>query len=205
MKTKISHTPRAVRERAALYTAGALPDAERASFEVHLRGGCADCAAEVAAYGDALPALAATVASTPPAGLRQRVVARVAAERALRESPVLALEGQRFVRSEGLAWAAGTQPGVEVKTLLVDRVRQRITRLVRMQGGAAIRPHRHVDIEESYILEGELLVDGVLMRVGDYCRAESGTVHHEVRSVGGCVLLTNSALGDELLPESGHG
>ncbi len=200
MNKQIAHTPRAVHERAALYAAGAMPETERARFESHLRDGCADCAAAVAGVGEALTPLALSVAETPPAELRQRVLARVAAERALGESPVLERAGQRFVRSESLAWSSGTSPGVEIKTLLVDRLHQRVTRMVRMQAGALIRPHRHVGVEESYVLDGELLVDGVLMQSGDYCRAEAGSEHRVVRSAGGCVFLATSAMGDELLP-----
>lgn len=202
MKTNLAHTARAVRERAALYLAGALPEAERSRFEAHLRDGCGDCAAEVASLSEALPALAEAVAEAPPAGLRQRVLERVAAKRALGESPVLELDGQRFVRSQGLAWSSSNSSGIEVKTLLVDAANQRITRMIRMVAGAVIRPHRHVGAEESYILEGELLVDGVLMQSGDYCRAEAGTEHHVVRSIGGCVFLATSAMGDERLPEA---
>lgn len=205
MTQRISHSTRAIRERAALHVAGSLSEADRTSFEKHLHAGCEVCVAEVAKCAQAVPLLAEATALTPPAHLRAKVLARVAAERILTESPVVDRDGQRFVRSDGLAWGASHLRGVDVKTLLVDRERQRITRIVRMAVGAAIPPHRHGGVEESYLLEGEVMIEGVLMHSGDYCRAEPGSVHRQVRSASGCVLLVTSALTDEFLPESDAG
>lgn len=202
MSKRYSHSPRALRERAALHVSGALDAGERLEFEHHLEEGCEACAAEVARLSEGLPLLAAAVASEPSPSLKNKVMARVSAARILQESPVVDLDGQRFVRSDGLAWADGTSVGVATKTLLVDRPRQRVTRLVRLVPGTAIRPHRHGGVEEVYVVEGELTVEGVLMTAGDYCRAETGSVHRQVRSAGGCVFLVTSSLSDEFLAET---
>src|SRR5262249_29222199 len=105
----------------------------------------------------------------------------------------------RFVRSTHLAWQDGNTPKIEIKTLFVDRARGYVTKLVRMPPGSALRPHRHVEVEESYVLEGELLVSGVSMRAGDYCRAEPGSVPTGVVSHTGCVFIAVSSQRDELL------
>lgn len=63
-------------ELAALYGIGALPELERARFEVHLAQGCSVCEAEIAALRPAFDALADAVepVETRPQ-LRQRVLA----------------------------------------------------------------------------------------------------------------------------------
>jgi anti-sigma factor ChrR (cupin superfamily) len=136
---------------------------------------------------------------TPRPELRARVLERVAAEGLSANRPVLNKEGVRFVRSAGLNWRAGNTAAVEIKTLSVDKQRSIVTYLVRMAPGASLRPHRHVDVEESYLLEGDLSVDGGQMQTGDYCRAEPGTVHRGVTSQSGCVFITACSLRDELL------
>ena len=68
-----------------------------------------------------------------------------------------------------------------------------MTALVRMEPGIRYPAHRHVDLEELYILEGDLRVQGVTMRPGDYCRADAGTVHDEVSTEKGAVFIVMSS------------
>lgn len=58
------------------YAVDALDDLERASFERHLAG-CADCRAEVASLREAAGLIAETTTETPPAGLRDSVLAGI--------------------------------------------------------------------------------------------------------------------------------
>lgn len=64
------------------YAIDALDDDERVRFEEHLAV-CADCRAEVAGLQEAGAELSSTVSMTPPASLRERVLADVAAVRPL--------------------------------------------------------------------------------------------------------------------------
>lgn len=69
-------------ELLAAHALDALEDAERADLETHLAD-CAECRAEVARLTAAVDALAETVAPVnPPAEVRRRLMARVAADRA---------------------------------------------------------------------------------------------------------------------------
>lgn len=63
------------RDDLAAYALGALDRDERQAVAAHLEG-CETCRAEVASYQDAAWAFAETAATPPPAGLRERVVAR---------------------------------------------------------------------------------------------------------------------------------
>ncbi len=192
------HSVEEGRDRAALYTLGALPEDEACEFEQHLAAGCAVCAAEVEAFTPIVAELGyAARPQQPPASVRSRLIERVAAESAA--APVIDKEGMRFVRSERLAWKELDGPAVQIKTLFADKQRGYRTILVRMAPGASLLPHRHADIEESYVLEGGLLVSGVLMQAGDYCRAEPGSIHTGVTTTGGCVFIAVCSQHDEFL------
>jgi hypothetical protein len=48
-----------------------------------------------------------------------------------------------------------------------------------MDAGAHYPSHRHSEIEELFVLSGDLHVEGQIMGSGDYCRADSATIHGE--------------------------
>lgn len=194
------HSVEEARDRAALYSAGALPGQEAHEFEAHLGDGCVVCRAELAAFERVAEDLAhAAPPEKPPPSLRARVLERVAAESILTRQSVFEKQGVSFVRPAHLAWEAGNAPGIEIKTLSIDKEREYVTQLVRMPPGSSLRPHRHAEVEESYLLEGDLLVSGVLMRAGDYCRAEADSIHTGVTTQGGCVFIAVYSTRDELL------
>jgi hypothetical protein len=53
-----------------------------------------------------------------------------------------------------------------------------------MDAGAHYPSHSHAEIEELFMLSGDLHVEGQLMRSGDYCRGDSGSVHGETFTEG---------------------
>ena len=147
------------RERAALYALGALRGDEAREFEQHLGAGCTVCAAEVEAFAAVVAGLGhAAQPQALRAEVRARMLERVGVENLTEDRPVIDKDGVRFVRAAGMAWQQGNAPAVEIKTLFHDAQRSYNTFLVRMAPGAMLRPHRHADIEESYVLEGDLLV-----------------------------------------------
>jgi anti-sigma factor RsiW len=72
------------------YVLGTLTPAETSAFEAHLPG-CPDCAAEIAEL-QSLPSLLAGAAPSPPAALRDRTLAAIAAEASAR-GPVTGRQG----------------------------------------------------------------------------------------------------------------
>jgi quercetin dioxygenase-like cupin family protein len=194
------HSPDDARARTALYALGALRGDDAQEFERHLQAGCSVCTGEVNAFAAVATDLGrAATPLAPRASVRARVLERVAAESAFAEQGVFDKDGLRFVRSVSLPWTEGRAPAVEVKTLFVDQGRGYVTKLVRMPPGSTLVPHRHADIEESFVLEGDLLVSGVLMGPGDYCRAEPGSTHTGVVTRGGCVFIAVSSQHDQPL------
>jgi anti-sigma factor ChrR (cupin superfamily) len=68
-----------------------------------------------------------------------------------------------------------------------------------MDRGTSYPPHRHADVEECYVLQGDLRVAGRVLRAGDYQRADRDSVHGVQSTENGCLLLIVSSTDDELL------
>jgi hypothetical protein len=180
---------------AALYALGALSADEARDFEARLAGDAA-CRSELAAFRSVVDDLAyAARPQAPPPSLRGRVLERIATD----APAVIDLGGLRFVRSADVDWEAGVAAGIEVKRLLDDPARGRVTRLVRLAPGVTYPAHRHTDFEEIYLLEGEVFISGVLMRAGDYCRAEVDSVHDRIHTPSGCLFIATASQSNKYL------
>jgi anti-sigma factor ChrR (cupin superfamily) len=196
------HSREEAQEQGALYALGALSHEDAQTFEQHLTT-CSLCADEVAAFAVVTQELAhAAVPRTPRPEVRARVLEQVATPGLSRTRPIIDKDSFRFVGSSWLDWAPGNTPGVEIKVLSIDQARNYFTTLVRMAPGAILASHRHADAEESYLLEGELLVAGVLMHPGDYCRADAGSLHAGVTTKTGCVFIAVASLQNEWFVEA---
>lgn len=187
------------RERISLYALGALPPEEKPSFEEHLSGGCVVCAAELRRFAGVVGELGfAPATAAPPPGLREDLLARVA--RAAAPAGVLLRQaGLLIARSSDVPWQPGALPGLFSRPLFVDPRRRYGTELVRMEPGTRFPSHRHVELEELFMLEGDLHVHGVVMGPGDYCRADAGSVHDEVHTETGALFIVMSSQANELL------
>jgi anti-sigma factor ChrR (cupin superfamily) len=85
-------------------------------------------------------------------------------------------------------------PGVFYSVLARDTENERVSLVVRLAPGAAYPAHTHAGVEELYLLEGQLFIDGRALSPGDYNRAEAGSGDQHVWSETGCscVLLTST-------------
>ena len=70
---------------------------------------------------------------------------------------------------------------------------------MRIAAGTRYAPHRHTEVEELSVLESGYSIAGHEMTVGDYHRAEAGTVHHDTSTDDGCLLLVISSPQNEML------
>ena len=96
----------ALRELTGAYALGALGDEEKRALEAHLTS-CAECAAEVRAFGDVARGLDRTVPQVdPPASLRGRVIARVENMAAKSAVPPAVVSPQSTDRFSGAVWLA---------------------------------------------------------------------------------------------------
>jgi anti-sigma factor ChrR (cupin superfamily) len=83
----------------------------------------------------------------------------------------------RYIKMESLPWRQTPFPGVEIKVLLEDSDSGLMTTITRMAPGAVLPLHEHVDVEQTYVLEGRLLDEEGEVRAGEYVWRPAGSVH----------------------------
>jgi anti-sigma factor ChrR (cupin superfamily) len=176
---------------AALYAAGALAGDELAAVERLLVEGCAAVENEVRSYDAVIAALAGAVSPVAPdPRVRAELLRRVAARKSAPAPRPPA--GLFILRSEEGSWEDIGVPGVRRRVLFVDSARGWITALIRMAPGTSFPGHPHPGAEECLVLEGDLHVGDLVLRAGDYQRAEAGTEHEEQSTEDGCLLLVTA-------------
>lgn len=120
----------------------------------------------------------------------------------VREVSASVAEGVSVVRPEATDW----QPhpiaaGASVKLLYHNNQTGQYTALVRLAPGSTFPSRRHAKLEEMYLVSGAAVAGTVDMRVGDYSRAEEGSIHPPIRSETGCTFLVSGSEHDEMLAE----
>ena len=195
---------------AALYALGSLGGEEQGRFEQHLRQGCASCEEELRSLGAVVDALALSAPlASPSVKLRQRLLDAVgtavtgpsAAARGdtprVSSGVLLQQPGLLISRSQDITWEE-VAPGIARKLLYLDVERAYATSLIRLAADTRYPSHRHADVEEILVLEGDLQLHGVTMRAGDYCRAEPDSIHLETYTESGCLLLQLTSQHDQI-------
>ncbi len=196
--------------RAALYALGALEGEEARAFEEHVADGCEPCAAELCAFEGVVAALGlAAPEAEPPADVRSRLLSFVSGDGGVggiredggrqadagREThgdgPNLlgGAEGFLVVRAGEGAWLPTEDAGVAFKLLFADPGRGTVTTLVRMRPGSRIRSHRHLGVEQCLVLEGDVRSGATRMTAGDFNCSLPGSVHEELVTDKGALLL----------------
>ncbi|MEK6244529.1 MAG: cupin domain-containing protein [Pseudomonadota bacterium] len=95
----------------------------------------------------------------------------------------------RFVEVAALPWEKTRFPGVEAKTLLVDRETGVVTSLMKFAPGARLPDHEHMLIEQTYVLEGTLVCGEGECTAGNYVWRPAGSRHEAwVGPQGGLML-----------------
>ena len=90
-------------------------------------------------------------------------------------------------------------PGVRIRVLHADLQQMRMTALMKVEPGARYPSHTHNQVEECYVLEGDLDFGDYQLFAGDYLRLPAGTTHSESTSISGCVCLITAALPKSLM------
>jgi anti-sigma factor ChrR (cupin superfamily) len=193
-----------LRELASLYALGALPAEQTAAYEAHLSHGCPVCRAEVGALREVTGAIGLTADPLAPRSeLRARLMKTISMslQPPAGHAPGIMYDngGVLIARSEEMNWQPGQLPGLFLKVLFNDTQRGYTTALVRMTAGTHYPSHRHAGVEELFLLEGDLSVDELSMKPGDYCRGEVGSIHGEIYTNAGCLFMVSSSQHDEIL------
>jgi anti-sigma factor ChrR (cupin superfamily) len=95
----------------------------------------------------------------------------------------------RYVEVEGLPWKATPCPGIDMKVLMEEPETGLMTALFRWQPGAELTLHEHVEIEQTFVIEGSLVDEEGEVRAGDYVWRPKGN-RHTARSPHGALVLS---------------
>jgi quercetin dioxygenase-like cupin family protein len=96
----------------------------------------------------------------------------------------------RFVNVADLPWEKSVYyPGVETKVLVVDRSSGLLTMLIKMAPGAKLPDHEHVQIEQTYVLQGSLVCGEGVCAAGDFVWRPAGSRHEAWAGPEGGLML----------------
>ena len=90
----------------------------------------------------------------------------------------------RYVDVASLPWKPTPCPGIEMKVLLEDPATGLLTALFRWQPGSELALHEHVEIEQTFVLEGSLVDDEREVRAGNYMAPQGQPAHRALTRRG---------------------
>ncbi|MEO8137596.1 MAG: cupin domain-containing protein [Betaproteobacteria bacterium] len=94
----------------------------------------------------------------------------------------------RYIDVASLPWQPTRFPGVEIKILMEDPESGLQTVLTRMAPGAVLTDHMHVQIEQSWVLEGSLVDHEGEVTAGNFVWRPAGS-RHVASSPNGALVL----------------
>ncbi len=172
---------------AALDAVGALDAAEQTDLHARLASAPADVRAAVAQLYETAAQLAIGDLPTgdlsgPPAGVRERLLAR------------LARPANFSVGTEDGEWLETPIAGIVMKLLSLDVERDSAVMVLRAQPGTSYPAHHHTKAEECFVISGDVTVQGRTLYAGGFHHAEPDTDHDPLSTEFGAeVLLVVSA------------
>ena len=107
----------------------------------------------------------------------------------LRDAGKLGPLASRFVQVENLPWKPTPCPGIDMKILLEEPETGLMTPLFRWQPGAELTLHEHVEIEQTFVIEGSRVDDEGEVTAGNYVWRPKGN-RHIGRSPNGALVLS---------------
>ena len=166
---------------------GALDPDERVELQARLDALTPDERSEVARLYDAATAVALSVPSLePPTHARARLLA------AARKPSTYTLW------AADATWMDTGLPGIRARVLAVDRSRSLVTLMLRAEPGAVYPSHQHHGPEECFVISGSVVIDGRVLRAGDFHHADEDSHHGEITTTEGAEVILVGAIDDYL-------
>jgi anti-sigma factor ChrR (cupin superfamily) len=103
------------------------------------------------------------------------------------DSKLSALDS-RYVDVAELPWKPTPTPGIDMKILLRDEATGLMTALFRWQAGTELARHEHVEVEQTYVLEGSIEDESGEVTAGNFVWRPPGS-RHVARSRNGALLI----------------
>jgi anti-sigma factor ChrR (cupin superfamily) len=125
----------------------------------------------------------------------------------MRDEESLGALESRYVDVESLPWKATPTPGIDMKILMEEPETGLLTALFRWQPGTTLALHEHVEIEQTYVMEGSIVDAEGECAQGNYVWRPRGNKHIASSPNGALVIsfflkpnkfLTGDLAGKEL-------
>ena len=100
---------------------------------------------------------------------------------------IKATDRSTYLDVDRIDWQPTKFAGVDIKVLYEDPS-GKVTSLTRLAPGARLPTHRHVGLEQSYVLQGTLVDDDGTCTAGNFVWRRPGSVH-SAWSPDGCIVL----------------
>jgi len=107
----------------------------------------------------------------------------------LRGSENLGPLASRYIEVDSLPWKPTPCPRIDMKILLEEPETGLMTALFGWQPGAELALHEHVEIEQTFVIEGSLIDDEGEVTAGNYVWRPKGN-RHIARSPHGALVLS---------------
>ena len=119
----------------------------------------------------------------------------------LLERSATSLINRSEVRHQAIKWERYKVPGVTIARLHIDLVKREAVGLFRAEPGVRYPLHHHADVEEIFMLQGDLIIGNKVYGSGDYIRSVPSSTHAP-ETHGGCMFFFRTSLHDEILEEA---
>jgi anti-sigma factor ChrR (cupin superfamily) len=95
----------------------------------------------------------------------------------------------RYVKVDDLPWKPTPCAGIDMKVLVEDKETGLLTALFRWQPGSELTLHEHVEVEQTFVIEGSLVDDEGEVTAGNYVWRPKGN-RHVAKSPNGALVLS---------------
>lgn len=103
-------------------------------------------------------------------------------------------KGVKLVRTDEQEWIhLPVKGGAKLLELSARKSDGFAVSMIEVGPGSVFPEHDHHGVEMAYIIEGDLEADGLLLKAGDFFRADAGTHHGEHVSPSGCRAIMMTA------------
>ncbi len=82
-----------------------------------------------------------------------------------------------YVDVDAMEWQSTPFPGITIKILFQEPDGEGFTALFRAEPGAKLPLHRHLGVEQTYIIEGSLVDEEGVCTAGNFVWRHPGSVH----------------------------
>ena len=100
----------------------------------------------------------------------------------------LAALSSRYITVNDLPWQETKFPGIRIKVLMEDLDTGLQTVLTQMDPGSVLTDHKHIELEQSWVLEGSLVDHEGEVTAGNYVWRPAGSRHSASAPKGALVL-----------------